>query len=194
LTILKLVFIFVSLEGMLVSVSSARVVGPTDSKNDTWVIRSDLGIERVFYVDPAGTGEVICVGTNGDSEIDLPVKVGDQILEILGVLDYVAGVYRLSLLTPQIPIDVSPPEPTESFEPAFTFGIFNLESLLDGVDDPTKDDPVLSPTENHRKLEKLALTIHHELSEPAFLAVQEVENEIVLNHLLARAEADYGVA
>jgi predicted extracellular nuclease len=189
---------FESLEGMLVSVSDANVVSPTNSRDETWIIRSDLELERVFQDDPTGTGEVICLGANGHYEIDPPLKVGDQLLDILGVLEYSSGLYHVSLLAQptQIPVSIYTPSPADSSGAAFTFGTFNLENLFDVVDDPAKDDPVLNATEYHRKLEKLALTIHELLGEPAFLAVQEAENEIVLNHLLARSEieADYGVA
>ena len=69
---------------------------------------------------------------NGYSEIDPPVKVGNQILEILRVLDYAAEAYRLSLLEKptQIPINVSPPEPTESFELAFTLLLISKVCLM----------------------------------------------------------------
>ncbi|MBU1660626.1 MAG: hypothetical protein KKD28_04050, partial [Chloroflexi bacterium] len=187
---------FESLEGMLVELADARVVGPTDSREDTWVIRSDLGLERVFQDDLAGTGEVICVSSGGHYEIQLSV-VGNQVLGLHGVLDFSLGVYRMQLLTEpaSIPAPTSFSETSTASGLGFTFGTFNLNNLFDVVDDPDKDDSVLTSAEYQRKLDKLALTIRDGLGEPAFLAVQEAENEIVLNHLLARdeIEADYGV-
>ena len=163
---------FESLEGMLVHVNDARVVGPTDSYGDTWVIRSDLGLERVFHDDVAGTGELICVSPEGLYEIQL-AKVGDQILGLYGVLDYSLGLYRVQLLTEptQIPAQISPPSSREAANSDFTFASLNLDNLFDTVDDPNKEDPVLAPAEYQRKLDKLALTIHDGLGEPTCLLV-----------------------
>ena len=59
---------FESVEGMLVKVDQALTVGPTNYshpyKYRSWLVRSDLGIERVFQDDPMGTGEIICVEDN----------------------------------------------------------------------------------------------------------------------------------
>lgn len=186
---------FESLEGMLVAVDEARVVGPTDSQEDTWAVRSDLGLERVFQDDPAGTGELICVSADGHYELQ-PAKVGDQILGLRGVLDFSLGTYRVQLLAEptQIPMQNSFLETGETSGLGFSFGTVNLDNLFDLTDDPAKDDPVLTSAEYQRKLDKLALTIHEGLGEPTLLAVQETENQIALNHLLARDEivADYG--
>ena len=62
---------FESLEGMLIHGYDARVAGPTDSYGDTWLICSDLGLDRVFQDDPAGTGELICISADGYSDLQL---------------------------------------------------------------------------------------------------------------------------
>ena len=187
---------FEAQEGMLVSIAEARVVGPTDSQQDTWVARADLGLARVFQDDPVGTGEIICLGAEGIDKLT-PAKVGDQILGTRGVLGYSVGVYRILLLAAptQIPAKSSFWGTENSPKLGFSFGTFNLENLFDVVDDPDKDDAVLTSAEYQRKLDKLALALHDGLSEPAFLAVQEAENEVVLKHLAARVgiEADYEV-
>jgi hypothetical protein len=111
------------------------------------------------------------------------------------VVDFSLGTYRLSLLAQPTQIPGSNPLPgsEEILEPAFTFGTFNFNNLFDTVDDPAKDDDVLSGTEYHRKLEKLALTLNMGLDDADFIVVQEVENATVLAHLAAREEieADY---
>ncbi|MBU1662346.1 MAG: hypothetical protein KKD28_12840, partial [Chloroflexi bacterium] len=94
------------------------VVGPTDSREDTWVIRSDLGLERVFQDDLAGIGEVICVSAGGHHEIQ-PSGVGDQVLGLHGVLDFSLGVYRMQLLTEPASI----PAPTSFSETRDTSGV-----------------------------------------------------------------------
>ena len=187
---------FETLESMLVHISLARVVGPTDSQGDTWVIRSDLGLDRVFQGDPAGTGEIVNISDEGLFEIQPPAIVGDQLQGLKGVLGFSQGIYPVFLTAPPTHIPaLSNLNGNENLsQPDFTFGSFNLDNLFDVVDDPFTNDPILSSTEYHRKLEKLALSIHH-MGEPTFLAIQEAENDIVLNHLLARTEieADYEV-
>jgi hypothetical protein len=75
---------FEALEGMLMRLPMAGVVGPTGSRSDTWVIRNDLGLARVFQDDPLGTGEVVCVGMDGHYEIYPVAKVGDQVQSLSG--------------------------------------------------------------------------------------------------------------
>jgi hypothetical protein len=71
---------------------------------------------------------------------------------------------------------------------------YNLENLFDPVDDPGREDPVLSAAAYQRKLNKLALTIQQVLSAPTLLTVQEVEHDGVLADLLTRPDlqAPYG--
>jgi len=187
---------FESLEGMYVSLAEAAVVGPTNKNDETWVVRSDLGVSRIFRDDPVGTGAIICVDEDGFYEITPEARVGDQILGLAGVLDYSYGLYRLQLLAAPTLNSVSSSLNFmgESTSSAFTLGTFNLENLFDLVDDLATDDDVPTNTAYHRKLEKLALTLHDELHEPAIIAVQEAENATVLADLVARPEltAAYG--
>jgi uncharacterized protein len=180
---------FESLESMYVSLGQGRAVGPTDADGRGWLVRVDLGIGRVFSDDPPGTGEIICVDDSGLFEIDPEVKVGDEVRGLAGVLDYRLGVYCLELTSAA---QVFPSAQTATALPltAVPTGIatFNLANLFDTVDDPAVDDDVLSPTEYQRRLQKRALAIHDTLGEPALLAVQEVENNTVLQALLDRPE------
>jgi hypothetical protein len=57
---------FESLEGMYTQLDDAKVVGPTGKYDETFVVRSDLGIDRVFQDDPAGTGEIVAVDDSGN--------------------------------------------------------------------------------------------------------------------------------
>ena len=76
---------------MLVELPAARVVGPTDNRADTWVIRDDLGLERVFRDDLLGTGEIVCVGEEGHYEIEPSAKVGDRVLGLNGCIGFLPG-------------------------------------------------------------------------------------------------------
>jgi hypothetical protein len=76
---------------------AAAVVGPTSRYDETFVVRSDLGIDRVFQDDPSGTGVIVGVDDGGLFEITPEAKVGDQVLGLLGALDYTYGAYKMQL-------------------------------------------------------------------------------------------------
>jgi hypothetical protein len=187
-------YYFENHEGMHVQLSAGLVVGPTDGDERSWLVRSDLGVERVFHDDPRGTGELICLGDAGLYRVTPQVKVGDRVGGLVGALGYRFGAYCLALTAaPQVDLSpvVSPPAP----EPAngLRVATLNLQNLFDTHDDPAADDEVLSGPEYQRRLEKRARAIH-QLGEPAILALQEVENSNVAAALLNRPEiqADYG--
>jgi len=234
-----------ALEGMYVKMDDAMVVGPTNRYDETWVVRSDLGLDRVFQDDPAGTGEVVGVDDGGLFEITPEAKVGDQVLGLLGPLDYTYGAYKMQLVAEPTLVPAPDPPKTgdvdgdgdvdlddllvirqhlgETVPPApesadlngdgritgrdvaaflrlwhqvwlkpmeFTVATFNLENLFDTVDEPEKDDPVLSAEDYELKLDKLAEAIHDELREPTIIGVQEAENLTVLVDLAARPEIE----
>jgi predicted extracellular nuclease len=183
---------FESLEGMYVGLSLGQVVGPTDTEDRTWLVNANLGVSRVFYGDPRGTGEVICTGDDGLYKVTPQAKVGDTVQNLVGVLDYRLGIYCLEpsaapLVVPAAPIPEISGDSTSNL-PTFSLATFNLEGMFDTVDDPLTGDPVISPTEYQRRLRKHALAIGQELGHPAILAVQEVENLTVLQDLVARPE------
>ncbi len=186
---------FESLEGMHVSLVEGTVVGPTDVYDRTWLVRSDLGIQRVFWDDALGTGVIICVDDEGLAEIEPEVKVGDRVMGLVGVLDYRFDSYCLEpLVAPQV-IEVvqEPAAPGFSLSQngfSRNFATFNLGNLFDMVNDPATEDDVLSAAEYNRKLSKVAQAIHETLGEPAVIAVQEAENSAVLSELIGRPELE----
>jgi predicted extracellular nuclease len=187
-----------SLEGMYVAMGDAAVVGPTSSVGETWVVRTDLGIARVFQNDPRGTGEILCVDEGGLYRITPEARVGDQVLDLEGALKYSYGVYRLLLIEmPSLVQGELPQEPRSELDSRlgshkdafdFTMATFNLANLFDTYDDPYTEDSVLSAAEYQRRIKKRALAIHSQLNEPAILAVQEAENQTVLQDLVASPE------
>jgi len=100
---------FESLEGMLVSMDFANVVGPTDYYDETFLIRSDLGLNRIFQDHPEGTGVIVAVDDSGRFEIQPEAKVGDQVIGLLGALDYSFDDYKIQLTAP--PILIAAPDP-----------------------------------------------------------------------------------
>jgi len=196
---------FESVEGMFVKVDQALTVGPTNFSYPfnyrSWLVRSDLGIERVFQDDHMGTGEIICVEDNGLFKISPDVSVGNTVEGLVGVLDYSYGVYCMQLVEEPVIItstlDILFQEPMRAEnEGIFQFDVstLNLWNLFDMEDDPNTEDSELGQTEYLRRLQKRALAIHDELGEPDIIAVQEVENPIVLQDLVDREEieTEYG--
>lgn len=186
---------FEARESMRVQAADTVVVGPTDARGDTFVVRAELGIARVFQDDPAGTGEVIPVGEDGVYKITPDAQVGDQVFDLLGVLDFSGGEFRLKLTGYPIlirPQTLAVPAVTQA-ESLFSVATLNLHNLFDSVDDPNTDDSVPAPSAYQTHLKKLALTIHEVLGEPTLIAVQEAENGGVLQALINRPEilSDY---
>ncbi|MBC7249182.1 MAG: lamin tail domain-containing protein [Anaerolineae bacterium] len=182
-----------ALEGMLVSAPQCVVVGPTNQYGEFVVVRADLGIERVFQDDPAGTGERIMVDDEGG--LRYYVKVGDSVEGLIGPLDYTFDNYKVQqrdALTITAAPDPGVPAPPDLAADEFSVVTFNLENLFDTVDEPEKDDPVLTPEEYELKLTKLAAAINA-LGAPTILAVQEAENAAVLADLAARTVVSYQV-
>jgi len=214
-------YYFETHEDMYVSLSQSQVVGPTNSNKEAWVVPASMGLQRVFYDDPRGTGEVLCVDDRGLYKIDPQVRVGDQVSGLLGALDYSLGLYRLQLVASPtvIPLSDSADSNTRIARlpgwdqaggmalrrpdaawlssqslPVVTLATFNLANMFDTIDDLNKEDDVLSAAEYERRLKKRALAIHDGLNEPDILAVQEVENDQVLQTLVNQPEinASYG--
>ncbi|MCS6906605.1 MAG: endonuclease/exonuclease/phosphatase family protein [Anaerolineales bacterium] len=183
---------FESLEGMLVQVPLANVVGPTDSYDSTWLMPAAMEVKRLFYNDPRGTGGVLAVDDRGDYELGQALKVGDQVANMLGVLDEAYEAYRVYLLEEatvlEAPFWGAPQAPPLSSINAFRLATFNLANLFDTEDDPDVNDTVLSRAEYQRRLRKRALVIREVLGEPELIALQEAENERVLRDLIARPE------
>ena len=184
---------FESLEAMLVRMDAGRVVGPTDNGRNTWLLDAGFGERRVFADDPAGNGAVVCVGDGGNFAITPETPFGWQVNNLQGALAFRYGEYCLDLSEPPVvePEGGETGRSAENFLPGdaglFNVGTFNLHNLFDTLDDPLTQDSVLTGGEYQRRLEKSALAIV-QLGLPDVLAVQEVENETVLQDLANRPE------
>ncbi|MBI3961769.1 MAG: endonuclease/exonuclease/phosphatase family protein [Deinococcus sp.] len=182
---------FERLEGMLVAVPDARVVGPTNFFGEFVVVAP--GDARALT--PSGhlrlrasdfNPERISVDDN-DSIALRQLAVGARVPWLVGALDYTFSNYKIQ---PQLPPEVVPatsrrrqPLPRRQ---GFTVASFNVENLFDTVDDRERSDDVPTPAELALKLGKLTLAILGQLGAPDIVVVQEVENQAVLS-LLAGA-------
>jgi predicted extracellular nuclease len=100
---------FESLEGMYVSMDFANVVGPTDYNDETFVVRSDLSLTRIFQDHTEGTGVILAVDDSGLFEIQPEAKVGDEVNGLLGALDYSFDDYKMQLIAPPMLIPATDP-------------------------------------------------------------------------------------
>lgn len=202
-----------SLEGMRITLKSAQVVSPTNNFGEFHVVTGNdllqdsgfspsysqmllrsIGVNKVDY-----NPELIMID---DLTLPEPLNVmpGDSFKGITGVLHYAFSGYRL------MPTDIADltinQAPTtlkrSSWWYAFIRSIrnrqylniasLNTENLFDLIDDPDKNDQSSTPTQEEldTKISKLAATIGIGLNFPDIVAVQEIENQTILQKL-----ADY---
>lgn len=177
-----------ALEGMYVKMETGHVVGPTNSRDETWIVNSNTDVQRVFQDDPRGTGELIGIDESGLYELNSEANFGDQINDLRGLIAYRYGFYRLGLLEPSTLIAGNQGAKAVNFTCGLSIATFNLRNFFDPIDDPDNLDSVVSGAEYLRRLNKVATAIHTALGEPSVIALQEIENRQVLKDLVARTE------
>lgn len=185
-------------EGMRVSFVGIAT-GPTDRFGDTPVVATtersyrEPGIEYPGLPNlPVwdGNPEVFEIDADRMGLPDLPIFAGQQ-LSVEGGLAFSFGDYIVwpsSVVLgpePELPIVVSPGQANE-----FTIATLNMFRLFDDVDDPTLDDPVLTPEEFQDRLSNFSFQIRIYLGAPDIVAVQEVENLSSLEALADQINED----
>jgi predicted extracellular nuclease len=179
-----------SMEGMLVSVADAKVVGPTNDFDEFWIVGNN-GAEATGMNSLGGI-----TTTPGDlnperlqvqldepipNPTDYQVKVGDTIALVVGVLDYSFGNYEI-VATALDPVKVgSPPELPEimTTEADLTIGSYNVENLDATVERQgllynrrDLDDDVAA-----NRFETIGEQIVRNLKAPDIVALQEVQDD-----------------
>lgn len=200
------------LEGMLVEVSNAPVVAPTTRFGEFGMLtRTDadelMGSgyfekSKQLLIRSLGGGDVdynperILVD---DASLDdaIVVTPGDRVRELVGVVDYTFGAYKLQPMSYDIKFHDLPKEPASRRSGGFgdlTITSFNVENLFDLIDNPDKIDEVSTPsaTDLEIQLTKLALAIEVELELPEIIVTQEGENEAILQDLADRVNTNAG--
>lgn len=181
-------------EGMRVAVPDGVVSGPSDRYGDA-VVRAAAprafrepgipypglaglpvwdGNPELFELDPDALGLP-----------DEPLSAGSR-FSATGVLAYAWGAYQLwptELEVAEVELPRPVPAPAAG---AFRLATQNLHRLFDTRDDPGTDDDVPAQEDLDLQLGKLARQVAEVLGAPDVLAVQEVENEAVLDELAAR--------
>ena len=192
-----------SLEGMRVRIDEAVVVGPTTRHGEFALLaaanaRPGSGYESSnshLLLRPLRNGEVDYnperVLVDDAAAPALQLRPGDRVRNLVGVVDYGFGNYKIQYrtLTPARHSHPSPPQPPADLSPdELRLVSFNLENFFDTERTPGKEDQRSTPSREgfETKLRKLSLALIEVLQLPEIIAVQEAENTAVLTALAER--------
>lgn len=193
---------FEPLEGARVKMDGpARVTGPTHEGCGFAVVAVSDPAEPVLrrqLDDPTGRVIPVLYPTDLDCTDMIPLKTGDTIAELEGVLIYNFDEFKILLVNPAdlevTPAILVPPEPLPELATgqvsAVTINVhdwFDSESLNDNP-----DEPVFSPEYLAIKEGKLGQAISQWLHCPTLVAIQEVEHEALLLRLAEQLAPDCG--
>ena len=198
-----------SLEGMLVTLPEAIVVGPmTESPSGCGFAVVPVGTELpiIRHSISEDVSAIIPILPNDDRDCDqLPaVKRGDRVFGLMGPLTWNFGEWKI-IQQPDQPIRVelsnNLPIPQKILLNGnqFSLATLNLENHFDSVDDTGDDsEPKPSAAIIAVREQKFAHLISDALGCPTIIGIQEVEKEALLNSLAATIEPlcgfKYGVA
>ncbi len=144
--------------------------------------------------------EIIAVDTDDLLFPSVELDVGMSLNNIAGPLHYAFGTYVIEQ-DPFVPLSIggstllATPAPLANPEHVLTIGAYNLQRLLNDVDDPfvpIDEEPVATAAGFERRIGKLSAAIRHQLRLPDILAVIEVENQATLQALADRINTDEG--
>jgi predicted extracellular nuclease len=182
---------FETLEGMMVQVSDqALVVAPTNKYSEYTVVLPEHRIARLWSAQDSGVGITVDDGSYESYEdrsgLDYVVAVGDKVSNVVGLLAYTFGNYKIEpTQTPQI-VDIEQRLPSLPETALDEFGIatWNVENLFD-IQVPHPSDPDM-PTVQEYKIDvaKVANTIVS-AGLPTVVGLQEVENIGILEDIAA---------
>lgn len=186
---------FEALEGMLVELSDEmKVVGPTHIGCEFAVVPESNSVRKVKQErsDPGPVG-LILVSYQSDTYCsDFPgLKSGDMVAGISGPLNFHFDRFKIVHQdSTRFMVKEAPWSLLEKINPLandqFSVATINLENHFDGQRDTVNAaEPLINTAELDRKQKKLAVLIGNTLNCPTLVAVQEVENEALLNDLAA---------
>ncbi len=189
-----------SLEGMRVALPDAVVVGPTFSGCGFAVTRG-AGPIRFIREQVEDTVEPI-VPILHHSDVTCgafpQVKVGDVVQGLEGPLIYHFDQFKIvNQFAEELAVTAAamPPAPQKvtAGEGEVSIATFNVHDYFNTVNDTGSDaEPKMTAEELRLKQVKLTATISELLSCPTLLAVQEVENEALLQALAQQLELPCG--
>ncbi len=191
---------FEALEGMLVSLERAVAVSPTSNYGEYVVVRSDLGITRLYQGQPESNGVAVMVDDGTDLTIstadELPyvVRTGDVISRLVGPLAYTYDHFKIQPVQAPVvqtrPIDL--PRIRAAEDGQISLMTWNTENLFDNRQPNPTDPPLPTLSQYQAALKKVAATIAS-AGAPDVIGLEEVENIDVLRDIAAQdALKSYG--
>jgi predicted extracellular nuclease len=180
---------FETLEGMLVQVSEPTIaISPVSKYGEYVVVRSDLGVERIWQGEPSGEMIMVDDGSSDvhydSSTMEYVVTTGDVVEGLYGSLAYTYGRFKIEPLhSPNVSTSRELPEPLPSLEEdQFSVMTWNVENLFDILVPHPADPPLPTKTQYDLALTKIANTILA-AGTPTIVGLQEVENIGILEDL-----------
>ncbi|MBD3357747.1 MAG: hypothetical protein GF363_11360 [Chitinivibrionales bacterium] len=183
-------------EGMRQAFFPATVVAPTNPNGSFAIIIDGNGVSggysstSVTIVEPDASDSVDyqpeCIVVDDWTLSSRPeVRSGDTVTDLVGVIDYANGVYRVLPQESSFAyasagdVPVGPVSERHGILGSLSMATLDLETAFDTLDDP-KDDCVMSPADYATFLAKVRTAVIEELNEPLLLCVQGIENTQVL--------------
>ncbi len=205
-------------EGMLVQVSTAAtVIAPVNPFHEL-VMRLGVGVDRPSQ-EEGEHGDLITLDGDGVSAANCGqdglgyVKTFDVItpdpgagFQVFGPLNYGFNAYKVQQVDDAFCLSVTPGndasyDPADNPPPAaipdrLLLAGINAWNFFDTNNDPAKEDELPSTAEYDRKARKLANAVCQPtgLNQPHIIALQEVENEVVLQKLTTEIMTVCGVS
>ncbi len=178
-------------EGMLVAVPDGMVCGPTDEYGEAMIrAAASRAFREPGIMYPGlpglpvwdGNPELFDLDPNALGLADRSLAAGSRITAI-GVLSFTWGTYQLWPTALEVTVPELPrPAPTRDAG-SMRIASQNLHRLFDTQNDPGSDDDTPTVAALEVQLDKLARQVVSALGSPDVVAVQEVENEEVLEEL-----------
>src|SRR5690606_8972333 len=137
--------------------------------------------------------EVIAVSSRALGGDTADVMSGCLVTGATGPLDY---TFRRYTIYPEASVQVDCSAvalPAPALAPTVddaSIASFNMERFFDDQNDPAIGEPVLTPVAYQTRLDKASMAIRDYLHAPDILAVQEMENLVVLQALAQRVNGD----
>jgi uncharacterized repeat protein (TIGR01451 family) len=205
-------------EGMRVTVPSLTVVAPTQgtiTESSATVFSNGVfygvvtGVARPFREPGVNASDPLPPGSPAnvprfdenperirvDSDAQpgttaLNVSTGAVLTNVTGPLDYSFRTYTILPDTTLTGTGVGPtPAPTPTAN-EFTVASFNMERFFDTVNDPNKDDAVLTQAALDKRLNKASLIVRTIQRYPDVIGVEEMENLSTLQMVAAKINSD----
>lgn len=144
-----------------------------------------------------GNPEVLSVNSRAQTGATaLDVTTGQTVNNIVGPLELSGGVFTIDTDPGNPPVAAASPAPLNSRpvpDPSgaeMTVASMNMQRFFDTTNDPSTDDPVLTPAAFQNRLSKASLAIRNVMKMPDVIGLEEIENLSTLQAISAQISTD----